>query len=89
MDNNAISSYFSGFFSNNGMNFMAEAIDQIPNISVITEIEALSWISPDVSKEKIIQEFIQEANVLGLTPAVVNQCVKIRRSKKTKTPMLL
>lgn len=86
MDNNAISNYFSGLFSESGMSFMAEVIDQTPTISVITEIEALSWITPDISKEKIIQEFIKDANVLALTPAVVAQCVKIRRSKKIKTP---
>lgn len=68
------------------MSFIAEVIDQTPTISVITEIEALSWVNPDISKETIIQEFIQDANVLSLTPAVVNQCVKIRRSRKIKTP---
>jgi hypothetical protein len=86
IDNNAISSSFSGLFSEKGMSFIAEVIDQTPTISVITEIEALSWVNPDISKETIIQEFIQDANVLSLTPAVVNQCVKIRRSRKIKTP---
>ncbi len=38
IDNNVISSYFSELFSENGMNFIAEIIDQTPNISVITEI---------------------------------------------------
>lgn len=86
MDNNAISSYFSGLFSEKGMDFIAEVIDQTPTLSVITEIEALSWINPDISKEEIIREFIQDANVLALTPAVVNQCVIIRRNGKIKTP---
>lgn len=86
MDNNAISSYFSGLFSEKGMNFIAEVIDQTPTISVITEIEALSWVNPDITKEIIIREFIQDANILSLTPAVVDQCVKIRRSRKIKTP---
>lgn len=57
IDNNVISNYFSGLFSIKGMDFIAEVIDQTPNISVITEIEALSWVNPDKSKEKIIQEF--------------------------------
>ncbi|BAU52087.1 hypothetical protein [Mucilaginibacter gotjawali] len=64
------------------MEFIAGVIDQIPNISVITEIEALSWISPDIRKEKIIGEFVKDSNVLWLTPAIVKQCVKIRRGKK-------
>jgi len=86
IDNNIISSYFSELFLQKGMEFIADVIDQVPNISVITEIEALSWITPFSSKEKIIQEFINDANVLSLTPAIVKQCVIIRRSKKIKTP---
>ena len=86
IDNNVISNYFSGLFTEKAMNFIADVIDQIPNISVITEIEALSWINPDKSKESIVQEFIQDATVLGLTPDVISECVKIRRSKKIKTP---
>jgi hypothetical protein len=67
IDNNVISNYFSGVFSEKGMNFMAEVIDQIPNISVITQIEALSWVTSDINKEQIIKEFVQDANVLALT----------------------
>ncbi len=86
IDNNVISSYFSGLFSNNAMIFVANAIDQMPNISVITEIEALSWLSPDKKKEAIVKAFIEDANILPLSPDVVAQCVKIRRSRKVKTP---
>ena len=86
IDNNAISSYFSGTLSENAMQLMADVIDQIPNISVITEIEALSWINVDKNKERIVQEFINDSHVISLTPAVVKQCVNIRRSQKIKTP---
>ncbi|MFQ3576826.1 MAG: type II toxin-antitoxin system VapC family toxin [Cytophagales bacterium] len=86
IDNNAISNFFSELFTEKGMDFMAKVLDQTPTISVITEIEALSWISPDKSKEKILKEFIQETNILGLTPDVVAQCISIRRSRKIKTP---
>lgn len=86
IDNNVISNYFSELFSDEEMDFIAGVIDQVPNISVITEIEALSWMSPDIRKEKIIGEFVKDSNVLWLTPAIVEQCVKIRRGKKIKTP---
>ena len=68
------------------MDFIAKVIDQTPTISVITEIEALSWVNPDTNKERIIQEFITDADILSLNPAIVSQCIKIRRSKKIKTP---
>ncbi len=81
IDNNAISNYFSGLFPTKGMFFMAQVIDQTPTISVITQIEALSW-----HKEQIVKSFIHDATVLALTPAVVNQCVNIRRTRKIKIP---
>ena len=82
IDNNVIANYFSGIFSETAMNFVAEIIDQIPNISVITEIEALSWTNKDTNKEIIIQSFIEDSNILPLSPKVVKQCISIRRQKK-------
>jgi predicted nucleic acid-binding protein len=86
IDNNVISNYFSGLFPEKTMDFVSQIIDQIPTISVITVIEALSWHNPDKRKETIIKEFIEDANVLTLSSKVVAKCVQIRRSKKIKTP---
>ena len=86
IDNNVISSYFSGLFSEKAFNFIADVIDMIPNISVITEIEALSWVSPDKNKEAVVKAFIEDANILQLSPDVIAQCIHIRRSRKIKTP---
>jgi len=89
IDNNVISGYFEGSLNENAMLLIADAFDSVPNISVITKIEALSWISADKTKEVILQTFIADANILILTNDVVDQCVKIRRSKKIKSQMLL
>lgn len=86
IDNNIISSYFSGLFSDQAMDFIGKVIDQTPNISVITKIEALSWISSDKSKEAIVKSFIEDANIMSLSPDVVVESVKIRRTRKIKTP---
>jgi predicted nucleic acid-binding protein len=86
IDSNVISSYFAGLFKEKPARFIADIIDQTPNLSVITAIESLSWVSPDKSKEVILQAFIQNANVLYITPDIVDECVRIRRSKKIKTP---
>ncbi len=84
--NNVISSYFSGKYSLSGQIFMAQIFDEIPNISIITEIEALSWINSDKNKEAIIKEFIKDSNVFNLNSEIKAQTIKIRRSKKIKTP---
>jgi predicted nucleic acid-binding protein len=86
IDNNVISNYFFNFFSERVMSFISNVIDQIPNISVITEIEALSWQAPDIIYEEIIKEFIDNSNVLPLSKKIVTQCIQIRRNKKVKTP---
>jgi predicted nucleic acid-binding protein len=86
IDNNVISNYFSGLFPEKAMDFVADVIDQTPNISVITEIEALSWCNPDDSKEAVVKAFVEDANILTLSRDVVAQCVKIRRSRKVRTP---
>src|SRR5690606_29953226 len=86
IDNNIISGYFSHLFSDKAMDFLADVIDLTPNISVITEIESLSWLNPDKKKEAIVKSFIDDANILPLSSEVVTQCVKIRRSRKIKTP---
>ncbi|MCO5949238.1 type II toxin-antitoxin system VapC family toxin [Mucilaginibacter flavidus] len=86
IDNNVISNYFSELLSEKGMDLVSEIIDKTPNISVITEIEALSWISSDLNKEIVVKDFIQNANILPLTSSIVKQTIVIRRSKKTKTP---
>jgi predicted nucleic acid-binding protein len=83
IDNNVISNYFSGQLPPKGLVFISEVVDAIPNI---TEIEALSWVSEDKTKEQIIREFISEANTISLTQAIVDQCIKIRRSRKIRTP---
>ena len=86
MDNNVISNYFMESFPQKTMSFISNVIDKTPNISVITEIEALSWIAPDKVYETIIKEFVNDANILPLTKKVVAECVQIRRNRKIKTP---
>lgn len=86
IDNNVISNYFSELFSENTMIFLSKIIDETPNISVITEIEALSWINPDKKKEGFIKEFISDCNIFMLNSEIVAACIKIRRGKKIKTP---
>jgi predicted nucleic acid-binding protein len=86
IDTNVISGYFSETLSVSAIDFLGKVIDNVPNLSVITEIEALSWINADKDKERILREFIGDSTILGVTPQVVQQCVSIRRSRKIKTP---
>ena len=86
IDSNTISGYFSSLFPDKGMEIVARAINQIPNISVITKIEALSWISNDKKKEGIVRSFVEDSIIIPLSDEIVEACIKLRRNRKIKTP---
>ena len=86
IDSNVISNYFSDVFSEKATLFLANIIDKVPNVSVMTKIEALSWKNPNIAKEKMVELFVDVSNVISLSDAIVEKCVEIRRNTKTKTP---
>ncbi len=55
-------------------------------ISVITEMELLSYPSLDKSSEQQIREFLNEIAVIGLTREVEERAVKLRRQERLKLP---
>ena len=85
IDTNAISDYFSAALPAKGVQLMDYVIDEIPNISLISQIELLCW-KTDVVKEQKIKDFIADSVILNITPNVITHCVNIRRNKKVKTP---
>jgi predicted nucleic acid-binding protein len=85
IDTNVVSNYFSELLPEVGMTLIDEAIDATPNLSIITQIELLSWKTDDVA-ELQVKNFIQDSIIWEVTPDVVIECVRIRRSKKIKTP---
>jgi predicted nucleic acid-binding protein len=86
IDNNVIANYTSEKFSKNAMNFLANVIDEIPNISVITKIEALSWHSAIIQEEDSVKLFVNSSNIIALSDSIVEKCIEIRRNCKIKTP---
>lgn len=86
IDNNIISNFFSGKLSLKAMILVGDIIDLTPNISIITEIEALSWVNSDKNKENIIKEFIKDSKVFNLNAEITAKTINIRRGRKIKTP---
>lgn len=85
IDTNVISDCFTSSFSAAGMQFMDAAINAIPNLSIITQIELLCWRT-DPSTEQRVKDFIDDSVVLDITADVITQCVTLRKGKKIKTP---
>ena len=85
IDTNVVSDYLSASFPNAGMKLMDSAIDAVPNISIITQIELLCWKTDEIITQNVI-DFIADSVVLDITPNVITHCVSLRKSKKVKTP---
>ena len=85
VDTNIISDYFSSSLHSSGIQFLDSVIDAIPKISIITQIELLCW-NTDSQTEQKIRNFINDSLVLEINPEVIDECVKLRKSKKIRTP---
>ena len=85
IDTNIISEYFSASLPSPGIEFMDSVMDATPNLSVISQIELLCWKTDSITEQKI-SDFIADSLILTISPEVIAQCVRIRRSKKIKTP---
>ena len=64
IDSNVISDYFSNSFSENAMDFLETVISVIPNISIITKIEILSWRSNITQDEVNAVAFVKSSLML-------------------------
>ena len=85
IDTNVISDYFSASLPATGLLFIDSVIDDVPNLSIISQIELLCW-KTDAGKEQRVKDFIADSDIFDITPDVIEHCVNIRRSKSIKTP---
>jgi predicted nucleic acid-binding protein len=85
IDTNVVSDYFSASLPAKGLQFMDYVIDDIPNLSVISQIELLCW-KTDFAIKQQVKDFISDSVIFNITPKIIANCVNIRRNKKIKTP---
>lgn len=55
-------------------------------ISVITQLELLSFPSLDDDAEVKIEAFPDQIDIIGLTPEIIKETVQVRRKHKLKLP---
>ena len=56
------------------------------NLSVVTKIELLGYRFPDRKEEVVTRDLVETSQVFGLTDAVAEQTIDIRRKHKIKLP---
>jgi len=85
IDSNVVIDYLGCKFPIGGMQFMNTVIDAIPIVSVITKIEVLGFNAPS-EHYILLTGFMNDATVINLTPAVVDQSIALRKLYKIRLP---
>lgn len=88
MDTGVLLDYLSERLPEAGMDFMDEVVDAIPNVSVVTKIEALSLHLPD-EHYQLLLDFMADAIVLDLSPNVIKNCIIICKTHKLELPQAM
>lgn len=82
IDINVIIDFSENRLPLNAKLFVAEVIDNEPNISIINKIELLGF---SLVTSEII-EFTNSTNIINLTEDVANQTINLRKKRKIKLP---
>jgi predicted nucleic acid-binding protein len=85
LDSNTVIDFLGAKYSDEGMNLVTSAMDDIPNISIITKIEVLSY-KTSTEEYSLLQNFCKDALVLELNDEIVDKTIDIRIQHKLKTP---
>jgi predicted nucleic acid-binding protein len=85
IDTNTASNLLQAKLPEKGIVLMRTIVDAVPNLSVITKIELLSYKTSDQT-ESLIKDFISDSNVIALDDEITDVCIDIRRKKNIKTP---
>lgn len=83
IDTNIVSKFLSRLLPKEGERLLDSVVDSTPQLSVITQIELLSWKS---GFDNRIREFVNDSSVFALNTEVVEMCIELRRGRKMRTP---
>ena len=66
--------------------FIAAIIDEVCQLSVVSQIELLSWLSPDEETNDVLDSFVADYQIIDLSASVVRQTILLRQLYKLKLP---
>jgi predicted nucleic acid-binding protein len=85
LDSNVIIGYLDNKLPREGMDFVSDIVDKMPNISVISQIEVLRYNAP-VEAMKILSNFVDSSVILPLDNRVVDVTINLCKQSKIKLP---
>lgn len=66
--------------------FLVSIIDESCQVSVITQIELLSWLPPRYEDKLILEVFVNGCHIIDLSPAIIQETIRLRQLYKLKLP---
>ena len=85
LDSNVIIGYLAGKIPASGLEIVSGIVSDIPNISVISQIEVLRF-NDTPENESVLEEFINISKIYPLSGNVVERTIKICKQIKIKLP---
>jgi len=85
LDSNVIIGYLAAKIPSPGMEKISTIVDQIPNISVISQIEVLRF-NYTIENEKILADFINASVIYTLNTGIVRRTIELCKQIKIKLP---
>jgi predicted nucleic acid-binding protein len=85
IDSNIVSDYLAENLDNSLLDFLDPIFENQPCLSVVTQIELLSW-KTDPGVENLIKQFLDNAQIFNPSDEIVHRCVDFRRSYSIKIP---
>ena len=83
IDTNILSDYFGEKLPLNGLDFIDTLVNENPQISVMTRIESLSYLTPQI---ETFRSFISYSTVFDLTEDIIIRTIALRQSRRIKIP---
>jgi predicted nucleic acid-binding protein len=83
IDTNTLSDYFGEKLPLDGLDFIDTLVNENPQISVMTRIESLSYLTPQI---EIFRGFVSYSTVFDLTEDIILRTIALRRSRRIKIP---
>ena len=83
IDTNTLSDYFGEKLPLNGLDFIDILVNENPQISVMTRIESLSYLTPQI---ETFRSFVNYSTVFDLTEDIIVRTIALRRSRRIKIP---
>ena len=85
LDSNVIIDFLSGVLPADGIRFVSEIVNAVPQMSAMSKIELLRFTHTPAN-EQVLEDFIKESVVLPIDDDVINETIRLCKGNKTKIP---